>query len=150
MKSYRQFVTESFETSDGYKLDPRTKGEILSVGFAIVPPKTLIKGYGTNYCYNIDRKDGWFRKVEGSGKDYGLMLRSAKLSSKKMPIQWGDGNVTLYPVNVKYMPGEYDYDDSSMYVNGQMTLYINRAVDSRLTPETVIKYVNQNGKTWIP
>ena len=51
MKSYRQFVTESFETSDGYKLDPRTKGEILSVGFAIVPPKTLIKGYGTNYCY---------------------------------------------------------------------------------------------------
>ena len=152
MKRFNQFISEaSFESSDLAKIDPRTKGHTFSVGFAMLPMRAFQNN--TNrmaFMYNYDRKDGWFRKIEGVGEGYGLMLRSVKLSTKKMPIVWGNGSFSLYPVNTTYLPGEYDEDDPTKYVKAQMTMFINRDIDYSAKPEDVIAYCNKNKNNWIP
>jgi hypothetical protein len=67
-----------------------------------------------------------------------------------MPIIWGNGSFSLYPVNTTYLPGEYDEDDPQKYVKAQMTMFINRDIDYSAKPEDVIAYCKKNKNNWIP
>lgn len=77
------------------------------------------------------------------------MLRDVRLSGKKMPAL-PENAIHIYPVNVTYLPSEFDEDNPANYKKAQMTLYINTDMDATVTAQDVIDYVNRNSKNWIP
>ena len=150
MKPFKSYINENLETSKFRNTDPRSVNSLLSVGFCILPLRKFQNtALRTNYCYNLNRRDGWFRKIEGSGQGYGLMIRDVR-TSKKMPTVWAGGSIHLYPVNVTYLPIEFNRDEEKFYQKDQMTVYINTDIDSTVTIDDVIKYCKENAATWNP
>lgn len=115
----------------------------------MLPVKKFINSrLSTKGVYNIDPDDGWFRKTENPAKGYGLMLRDVKLSSKKMPTV--ENGISVYPVNITFLPADVDEDDPSEYKKVQASMFINDNIDSSVTADDVIRYVNKNKDNWIP
>ena len=65
---------------------------------------------GNTAVYRLET-DGWFRRFEGLGKGYGLMIRDIKISKTRItpPNSWLFGNHhVVLKVLVKYLPNEFD------------------------------------------
>lgn len=93
--------------------------------------------------YILDAKrDGWFRKIEGKAKGYGLMVRSVKLSGRKTK-EWASGSLTA--VIVTFLPLTQDTDDG-VYEESKGYLYVHNSIDAH----KVIDYINTHKSEWVP
>lgn len=74
---------------------------------------------GKTAVYRLET-DNWFRRFEGVGKGYGIMIRGIKISQTpiKASSSWaiGDHHVVLNAV-IKYLPNEFDHPDDDIEEN---------------------------------
>jgi len=97
-------------------------------------------------CYVLNgTKDTWFRRIEGLGKGYGLLLRNLK-PIKKLKNALGDFDMWL--AKVIYVP--FECSDSaewkSLAVESYAYIYVNKAFDV----QDVIDYFNENKGNYRP
>lgn len=89
--------------------------------------------------------DTWFRRIEGLGKGYGLLLRSLK-PIKKLTKDTGDFDMWL--AKIVYVP--FESSDSaewkSLAVDSYAYIYVNKAFDV----QDVIDYFNENKGNYVP
>jgi hypothetical protein len=98
------------------------------------------------YVLNGDGMDGWFRKMEGPAKGYGIAVRDIKLTSKKDKLDGTSSPYERYDVKVTYLPSSEDTDDSNKYESSLGWLWVHR--DYSL--EEVLEYIKKNMKNWTP
>jgi hypothetical protein len=74
---------------------------------------------GKTAVYRLET-DNWFRRFEGIGKGYGIMIRGIKISKTpiKMSSNWAKGphHIVLNTV-IKYLPNEFDNWDDDIEEN---------------------------------
>jgi hypothetical protein len=102
--------------------------------------------------------DTWFRRFEGVGKGYGVMLRKFKISGspRKIPTNWvvGPHNVVL-PILVEFMPNS-DSDNPEMYEKAEGYLILGNRQNPGfemmqiLTPSDIEEYVRKNIPNYYP
>lgn len=79
--------------------------------------------------------DGWFRRIEGNSKGYGLQIQSLKITGK-IPIEWPCYYV--YKGKIKYL------DFSNEIKFGKVWVFL----DKNFNPNDLINYIDQNKCKW--
>jgi hypothetical protein len=74
---------------------------------------------GKTAVYRLET-DNWFRRWEGVGKGYGLMIRSIRIAQNPTRVSsswlWGPNNVVFKAV-IEYLPSEFDSIDDDIKSN---------------------------------
>ena len=92
--------------------------------------------------YVLNAKDGWFRKTEGLGKGYGLMLRSVALTSKNGETY---SHGMRYKVKMTYRPCA---DDTGTVLENELCwMYVDSDYGSA---EKALQYIRDTMHNWVP
>jgi hypothetical protein len=137
MVNFREYLSESkLANVDPHKLKAQTGlylgAAAISLTRDVSIPEFILNGTG----------DGWFRRIEGNSKGYGLAIRSIKLTSKKDTLSGENTNYSRYLVKVAYV--DFNDDEKMETANGWLWVYNN------FTLEEVLKYIDEHKAKWVP
>lgn len=115
---------------------------------------------GKTAVYRLETDD-WFRRIEGIGKGYGLMIRNISISSTPVKLNsWlaGSNQVVLKAV-VKYLPNQFDNSDDDIPANyetakGYIILgqkhFTGTEMMQTISPKELEGYIKMNMKKYKP
>ena len=78
---------------------------------------------GKTAVYRLET-DNWFRRWEGVGKGYGLMIRGIRIAQNptKVSSSWlWSPNHSVFKAVVEYLPNEFDHPDDDVKSNYETT-----------------------------
>ncbi len=121
----------------------KSRSEGVYLGYAAIAFRDKAKPDASAYEYILNGTgDGWFRKVEGNAKGYGLCIIQVKVKSKKG--QHYGPKYIVYKAMMKYIPSDKEEEEDAevhpiwIFVHNDFEL------------EDVLSYIQQNSNKWRP
>ena len=126
----------SLATKGGARLDG-----VIGLEFA-ERKRPSIQGRAVGLDYAL-KSDGWFRRISGAGKGYGLMIRSMTAGTK--PVKTTEF-FNVYRSTVTYLPdAHYNDDHPDKHKKAKMYVWVHRNYDI----SDVLGYVRSNLKKFV-
>ena len=152
--SFSEFIGESATpgTVEYYANNPKDSWNDTTIKLV------LTRKIDNNTAFYRLETDTWFRRFEGPGIGYGVMLRKFKISGspRKISPNWAVGpqNVVL-PILVEFMPND-DSDKPERYEKAEGYLILGNEMNPGfemlqiLTPSDIEEYVRKNIPNYMP
>lgn len=83
--------------------------------------------------------DGWFRKIDGIAKGYGLAINELKVTSKQF---WVVGDFYCFKAKIAYTNWNWNPEDET----GLVWVFVHKAFEI----EEVLEYIEENKEGWYP